>query len=197
MIVEGTQAPGKVSPEVGPVVSALPIWAGSPPSVASFNGRWWILHTKPRNEKVIASALARLRIAHFLPLARCRRTYGRRSVEVRIPLFPGYVFLCGGLEDREAALRTNRVANVLEVAHQERLRSDLRHIQRVVESDEPVDLYPRLKEGCRCRVTRGSLVGLEGIVLRRRGMWRVFIGVHFLGQSAELEIDPVQLEILD
>ena len=82
-------------------------------------------------------------------------------------------------------------------AHQERLKADLRDIQRVVESDEPVDLYPRLREGCRCRVTRGSLVGLEGVVLRRRGMWRVFIGVHFLGQSAELEIDPVQLEILD
>ncbi len=197
MIVDARQAHGEGPPESGSVVSAPSLCAGSPPYVDSFDGRWWILHTKPRNEKVIASALARLRIAHFLPLARCRRTYGRRSVEVRIPLFPGYVFLCGGLEDREAALKTNRVANVLEVAHQERLRSDLRHIQRVVESDEPVDLYPRLKEGCRCRVTRGSLVGLEGIVLRRRGMWRVFIGVHFLGQSAELEIDPVQLDILD
>ncbi len=90
-----------------------------------------------------------------------------------------------------------RVANVLLVADQEQLRSDLRQIHRVVESEEPVDLYPKLRRGASCRVVRGSLAGLEGVVIRRKGPWRVYVGVAFLGQSAELEIDPSDLMLLD
>jgi len=141
--------------------------------------------------------LKKLGIQHFLPLVRYRRVYGGKVRRVSIPLFPGYVFLCGRDEDRVQALRTRRVANVLHVADQEQLKHDLRQIHRVIESDEPIDLYPRLRKGARCRVTGGSLAGLEGVVIRRKGPWRVYVGVKFVGQSAELEIDPAFLMILD
>ena len=114
--------------------------------VDSFVGRWWVLHTRSRNEKVVAAHLAREDVQYFLPLVRQRRTYGGTIKSVSIPLFPGYVFLCGGPEDRHKALRTNRLANVLEVADQGRLKDDLLQIERVVNSDEPVDLYPRLRK---------------------------------------------------
>jgi transcriptional antiterminator RfaH len=166
-------------------------------AIDQFAGRWWVLHTKARNEKAVAADLDRQHIQFFLPLVRRRHRYGRRSVQTKVPLFPGYVFLCGREEDRLAALKTRRVAHVLEVADQQRIRADLRQICRVVDSDEPVDLYPRLRKGSRCLVLRGSLAGLEGVVLRRRGPWRVFVGVEFLGQSAELDIDPALLELID
>ncbi|MBI4718402.1 MAG: antitermination protein NusG [Planctomycetes bacterium] len=179
-------------------VTATPVEATHPaPRVEAFTGRWWVLHTKARNEKAVAADLQRLSAQYFLPLVRCRRRYGGRIRDVDIPLFPGYVFLCGTPADRYHALRTHRVANVLEVGDQRRFVADLRQVQRVVESDEPVDLFPRLVAGCRCRVIAGSLVGLEGVVIRRRGPWRVYVGVEFLGQSAELEIDPSMLEVLD
>ncbi len=165
--------------------------------IVSAPGLWWVLHTRARNEKAVAADLQRRDIRHYLPLVLSRRTSRGWRRSVQIPLFPGYVFLLGGDEERLAALQTNRVARILEVVDQDRLRTDLAQIHQVVESDEPVDLYPRLKEGCRCRVMRGTLVGLEGVVLRRRGPWRVYVGVEFLGQSAELEIDPDLLEIID
>lgn len=168
-----------------------------PPSIASFTGSWYVLHTRARNEKATASDLTRLGVQNFLPLIRYRRMYGGKRRRVEIPLFPGYLFLCGSATDREAALRTNRVAQVLEVSDQARLKADLEQIHRVVTSDETVDFYPKLKRGTRCRVTGGSLSGLEGVVIRRRGPWRVFVGVEFLGQSAELEIDPNFLAIVD
>lgn len=166
-------------------------------AVETMLGRWWVLHTKARNEKALAADLEKVGVLTFLPLVKGRRTSRGRPKPTRIPLFSGYVFLCGGPEARLAALRTNRIAKVLEVADQDRLRADLIQIQRVVESEEPVDLYPRLRRGARCRVVRGTLSGLEGTVLRRRGMWRVYVGVEFLGQSAELEIDPDLLDIID
>lgn len=162
-----------------------------------FAGTWWVLHTRARNEKAVAETLERQGISHFLPLVTHQRRYAGRTRQVEIPLFPGYVFLCGGVNERHLALRTNRVAQILEVPNQERLRSDLQQIERVIASHEPVDLYPRIVAGARCRVTSGSLRDLEGVVLRRRGPWRVYVGVDFLGQSAELEIESALIEVID
>jgi transcriptional antiterminator RfaH len=164
----------------------------------SFTGRWFVLHTRSRSEKAVAEDLDRMRVPHFLPLVRKPRAYaGRVRRVVDLPLFPGYVFVCGDGDSREAALRTNRVAHVLDVPDQEGLVGDLRQVWRVVHGEEPVDLYPRIRRGARCRVKSGSLAGLEGVVVRRQGPWRVYVGVDFVGQSAELEIDPESLELLD
>lgn len=160
-------------------------------------GRWWVLHTKPRCEKALACDLQRLSIAHYLPVIRAKRTYGRRTTSVELPLFPGYLFMRGGNEERYAALRTDRIANVITVDDQERLRTDLRHIERVVASDFPVDLYRGLRIGRRCRVIAGPLRDVEGVVVRRRNSSRVYIEAAVIGQSAVVEIDSALLEPID
>ena len=89
--------------------------AGDASSIERMVGRWWVLHTRARNEKALATDLDERRISYFLPLARVQRRYGRRVVEVELPLFPGYLFMCGQEEDRYTALTKKRVANVLNV----------------------------------------------------------------------------------
>lgn len=165
--------------------------------IDDYVGQWWLVHTKSRNEKALATDLERLGIQHFLPLAHLRRRYRGRPVTVAMPLFPSYLFLCGSEEDRYAALMTHRAAAIIDVVNQDGLRAELRHVYRLSVSDEPVDLYPGLKRGRRCRVTHGSLAGLEGVVQRRRDLCRVYVGVDVLGQSAELEIDASLLEIIE
>jgi transcription antitermination factor NusG len=160
-------------------------------------GRWWVIHTKSRMEKALAADLERLKIGHYLPLLQTRRRYGGRVFDMSLPLFPGYLFLCGQEDDRYATLMTHRAAQVIPVVDQERLKHELRQVYRVTISDEPVDLYPGLRAGQRCRIASGSLQGIEGVVIRRRGLCRVYLGVEVLGQSAELEIDPALLEIID
>jgi len=160
----------------------------------AFAGRWWLVHTKPRNEKALAGDLGRMGIGYFLPLARVKRRYSGRTVHAELPLFPGYLFLCGGDDERYATLCTNRAANVIAVSDQDRLRADLMQVFRVTASDEPVDLYPGIRSGRRCRVIRGPLKGLEGVVIRRRDICRVYVAVEVLGQSAEVEIDVSLLE---
>jgi transcription antitermination factor NusG len=170
---------------------------GSRSPVDVYAGRWWVVHTRARNEKVVTALLSSMRLGYFLPLARVGRRYGGRTRYVRIPLFPGYLFLCGGVEERYATLMTHRVANVIFVADQETLKTQLRHIYRATSCDAPVDLYPGIRRGQHCRVRSGALKGLEGVVLRRRSLCRVYIAVDVLGQSAEVEIDPSLLEIIE
>jgi len=165
--------------------------------VDAVDGRWWLVHTKPRNEKALAADLDALRIVYYLPLARVLRRYGGRTLELRIPLFPGYLFLCGGVSERYAALSTHRAANVIHVVDQEQLKGDLRQIFRATTGDEPLNVYPGIKRGRRVRVRSGPLRGLEGVVLRRRDVCRVYVAVNVLGQSAELEIDAALLEVIE
>lgn len=165
--------------------------------VDSLVGRWWLVHTKSRMEKALAADLERLDVGFYLPLLNTKRRYGGRVFDVSLPLFPGYLFLCGDDEARYTALMTHRAARVIEVVAQEQLKSELRQIYRVTISEHPVDLYPGLRVGRRCRITKGSLQGVEGVVIRRRGQCRVYLGVEVLGQSAELEIDPALLELID
>ncbi len=156
-----------------------------------------MLQTQARNEKVVAAALERQRVAHYLPLVRRRRVYGGRRVTVELPLFPGYVFLRGEGAECEAAWRTRRVSRILRVHDQARLHAELRQVRQLVDSDEDALLYPALLVGKRCRVVSGSLRGLEGVVVRRRRNCRLYIAVTILGQSAVVEIDGSLLEALD
>ena len=188
-MVTGTCAPGRSVAE-----SDL---NESGDAATQFSGQWWVLHTRARHEKAIARTLAENGVTHYLPLLRMQRTYGKHHVNVELPLFPGYLFLGGDASDVELARRTGRVAAVLQVNAQEQFRAELHSIYRVVESQCPVDMYPGLQVGRRCRVVSGGLAGIEGVVLRRRSTSRMYIAATVLQQSAVIEIDCALLEPLD
>jgi transcription antitermination factor NusG len=160
-------------------------------------GQWWVLHTRARCEKAVAAALEEQSITHYLPLVRAKWSCGRRVICGSKPLFPGYLFMCGSTPQYYAAYRTHRVANILQVADQNRFRNELRQICRVVESGESVSHYSSLREGRRCRITAGSLKGIEGVVLRRCGRTRMYISATVLGQSAVIDVDSAMLEAVD
>src|SRR5688572_7208631 len=72
-------------------------------------GHWYVLHVKSRQEKTLAEDLLVRGIDYYLPLIRRIRMYGRRKANVEVPLFPGYLFLKGTLEQVYTADRTGRV----------------------------------------------------------------------------------------
>lgn len=160
-------------------------------------GRWWVLHTHARNEKRVASALVEHGIQHFLPLVYVHHTYAKSEATFAVPLFPSYVFLCGGHAECDRARRTNRLASILEVVDQDQLRTELSCICRIVERGHAVELFPSLQPGQRCRITGGALKGLEGVVIQQGHRCRMYVSVTMLGQSAVVEVDAGVLEPVD
>ena len=157
-----------------------------------------MLHTKPRNEKALARDLYDRGLNYFLPLVAAARCYGRRRLEVLIPLFPSYLFLtCLSEGERFEALTTRRVVRMIEINDQACFRTELEQLRRVLTAGNKVDLYPSIKRGRLCRVMSGSLKGLEGVVTTRRNNGRIFLSVGTLGQSAMVNIDVVCLEPID
>ena len=54
---------------------------------------WYVLHTKSRFENVVNDGLGRKSIEVFLPKVSVRSKRRDRKVIIRVPLFPGYLFV--------------------------------------------------------------------------------------------------------
>ncbi len=161
-------------------------------------GRWWIAHTKPRQEKALARDIANSSGSYFLPMFEATRRSKGRSWKAVLPLFAGYVFICcDGEDQRLAALKTNRVVRLIEVADQELLVGELTGINRILEVGAAIDPYAALISGLPCRITAGPLEGVEGILCRPSRKNRFVVQVSILGQGASVEIDADLLEPID
>ncbi len=166
-------------------------------SIADFVGEWWVAHTKSRNEKALAHDLIRREISYFLPMSWNVRRKSRRTIRSLLPLFAGYLFCCGKEGDRLELLRTDRVANVIEVTDQEQFVKELLQIEQALRAGVPLTPHKYVKKGQKCRVTAGPLLGLEGVVTQTRGAMRLVLQVDMLGQAASVEIDLDMIETLD
>jgi transcriptional antiterminator RfaH len=159
--------------------------------------KWWALYTLARREKDLMRRLRGMSICFYAPLAarRSRSPAGRIRVS-HVPLFPGYVFLCGGEDDRHAAFSTGCVSRSLPVADRHGLVQDLRQIWRLIESNAPLTPEARLQPGMPVRVRNGPLAGMEGVVIKRRGTDRLLVAVRFLQQGASVSLEDYQVESL-
>jgi len=161
--------------------------------VEAERGQWFVLRTRSRQEKALARDLAARRIGHFLPLTRVVRYYGRRKAVVMEPLFPGYLFLRGEVEDAYAADRTGRVAQVLVAPDQERLREELAQIRLALSRGAPLRGCERIERGVLVEVASGPFRGIRGIVAETVKDDRLVLNVELIARAAQLEIDRTLL----
>jgi transcriptional antiterminator RfaH len=174
-----------------------PILAPWAKSIGDLDGRWWVAHTRSRFEKAFAWDLERRHIGYFLPMVLRVTISGGRKRRLMMPLFSSYIFLCGQESDRHAAMTTNRVCAVLEVADQQGLIGELTALHAALEGKAELDPFPFAVAGRRCRVTAGPFGGIEGVVVQRKSVTRLVLGVSILAQGAAMEIDADLLEPMD
>jgi hypothetical protein len=72
--------------------------------------------------------------------------------------------------------------------------ADIQAIQRMLNGPNHAEPHPYLKCGERVRVKRGSLEGIEGILVRKKNLYRLVISVELLARSVAVEIDAADLE---
>jgi transcriptional antiterminator RfaH len=159
------------------------------------NGRWWCLHTKPRQEKAIARELTLREVTYYLPqVLHEGRTPRGRDRRALIPLFPSYLFLHGDETSKLAAQQTNRLVQALKVENQDELTNDLLQISKLLNSGLKILREPSFPVGSRIRILKGPLAGIEGVVVRRGQRQRFTAVVTYLRQGASVELDDWQVE---
>ncbi len=157
-------------------------------------GEWFVLHVKSRQEKALADDLSAVGISHYLPLICEAKYYGRRKFHVKRPLFAGYLFLRGSVQETYRASSTHRVARILRVADQDRLDTELRNLHLALTKGAMLDVYPFLRNGIHVTVRSGPFRGLQGVIKDRAARDRLILQVDMLGRAASLEIDGALLD---
>jgi transcriptional antiterminator RfaH len=158
-------------------------------STAPADRRWWVLHTRPRQEKALARQLLEHQVAFYLPIIAKRLHLRGRNLTSHVPLFPGYVFLLATSEQRLTVLTTNRVAHTLAVTDQAVLFRDLRQIYRLIASGAAVTPEDRLGPGSLVEINSGPLAGLKGKITRTASGRRFIVEVDFIHRGASVLLD--------
>jgi transcriptional antiterminator RfaH len=168
-----------------------------PASAAASTHHWYVLHTRSRQEKLVAETLASLSIRYVLPLIKKNAYYGRRKVESELPLFPGYVFMHGELDQVYTADRTKRIANIIHVRNEQKLEEELASLEQALANSAAFDPFPYLTRGVAVEVRSGPLQGVRGLIEDRAKRNRLILQVEILGQATSIEVDGSLLDVVD
>jgi transcription antitermination factor NusG len=159
----------------------------SPQSIFDLDEPWRVAHVRSRQEKVLARHLVQHSVPFYLPqIERAVTRSGRRFVSY-VPLFPGYVFFRGGREARQQALRSDVIANLIEVEDQLSLGSELQQIRRLQLMGASLTPLPEFAAGDPVRITEGAFAGYEGIVVRTSKRDRLLVSISLLRKTVAVE----------
>src|SRR5579872_5021380 len=169
---------------------------------AGFRGEdsdWYALYTRHQHEKTVAGILSGKGFEVFLPLYRALHRWQDRRKLVELPLFPGYVFLQGGLERRLQVVSTPGVIHVVGAGgHPAPIPSlEIDAIRRTLDADLRTEPCPFLRVGDRVRVIAGPLAGIEAILVREKSLHRLVLSVDLLQKSVAVEIPVGCVEPID
>jgi transcription antitermination factor NusG len=132
----------------------------------------------------------------FLPLYESVRRWKDRRKVLSLPLFPGYVFVRGGLDRRLQVVTTPGVHMILYRGDQVAVvpNGEIEAIQRAVAGQYRVEPHPFLKCGMQVRVSRGAMEGVQGILVRKKNLCRLVLSVPMLSQSVAVEVNAWDVE---
>ncbi len=157
---------------------------------------WFALRVKSRFEKTTSTVLHSKGFEHFSPLYRSRRNWSDRVKEVDLPLFPGYMFCRFNPLDRFPILTTPGVLSVVGIGKipQPVEEHEIEQIQSILASGMPTQPWPFLTVGQKVRISSGSLIGLEGLLVNIKNSLRLVVSVTLLQRSVAVEIDRESVE---
>lgn len=160
---------------------------------------WFAVHTGSCQEKRVAQHLSIRDIEHFLPVSKTSRRWKNGcTVVLEQPLFPGYLFVKIARTERVRVLELPGVNSIVGngreplALHSEEIESLRDGIGQL-----NVEPCPYLNVGERARIVRGPLLGMTGIIARRKNGLRLILSLDVIMKSISVEIDTRDLESLD
>jgi len=161
---------------------------------------WYALHTKSRFENVVNEGLSKKALDVFLPKITVKSRRRDRRKMIRVPLFPGYVFVRTDLNPYEHVeiLKTTGAVRLIGSTRGPVPIADgtIDSLKIMVATDEEVITGTRFKKGDRVLVVRGPFAGVTGVFASYRGDGRVVVNIEALGQFAAVNVQADDVEKL-
>jgi transcription termination/antitermination protein NusG len=159
---------------------------------------WYVLHTKSRAESVVNDGLAKKHVDVFLPKITVPSRRKDRRKMIRLPLFPGYLFVKTDLSPRHH-LEIVKTAGAVKLVGNTQgpiavPDETIQSLQIMVATDAPITTGFMFKKGDPVVVVSGPFSGVIGIFDYYRGKDRIIVHIEALGQFAAVEVDAADVE---
>ena len=159
---------------------------------------WYVLHTRSRFENVVSDNLMKKSFEAFLPKVLVQSKRRDRKKMIRVPLFPGYVFVKTSLEPREH-LEIVKTAGAVRLIGSNAgpvavPDETVESLQIMVKSDDQICTGGMFRKGDRVVVVYGPFAGVVGSFVRYGGKGRVVVNIEVLGQYAAVDVCEEDVE---
>jgi len=170
------------------------------PNQSSIDQRfWYAAYTCSRHEKSVAEHLRQREIESFLPLYETIHRWNNGRHRVQLPLFPGYVFVRLALPEKLRVLQTPGLVELVSFNGRPAALPDaeIETLRNALQAGIPAQPYRYLSVGSRVEICRGPLQGMQGILLRHQGQFRVVLSVEMIMRSIIVEVEAADVMALD
>lgn len=158
--------------------------------------RWYAAYTFPRHEKTVTEQLKLKSVETYLPLFEKLSRWKDRMARVQLPLFPGYVFVRIPLRDRLKVLESSGVLRLVGFSgHPAPLPEGEIEALRTYLTFRKAEPFPYFTAGKRVEIQAGPLIGLQGVVVRRKGKLRVVVSIDSIQRSIALEVEASDVRL--
>lgn len=158
--------------------------------------KWYAVFTIPQNEKSVVRHLAVREVESFLPTYETVKVWkNRQKVRTVLPLFPTYLFVRIDCRQRTRVLESPGVIQIVGNS-----RGDLPVPDAAIEllrsgvHGRRMEPYRELVVGTKVRIGRGSMEGVEGVLVRRGNGLRFVLALEMINQHAAIEVAAEDLE---
>ncbi len=149
---------------------------------------------------MVSDRLLKKSMDAFLPKIKVKSRRRDRKLMIRVPLFPGYLFVKTDLNPTEHIEILKTVGAVRLVGNKDGPISisdeTIESLRIMIATENPISTGSRFKKGDRVMVVYGPFAGVTGTFVRYRGKGRVIVNIEALGQYAGVDVSEDDVEKL-
>jgi len=159
---------------------------------------WYAVFTHPRHEKRVSEQLRMREVEAYVPTYTCKHVWkNRQTVQLELPLFPGYIFARLGSLERKRVLGAPGVVTIVE-GTRESGHVPEQYIQVLRTGLELGIIRPHAEPtvGDRVRILTEPFAGIHGVLTSERSERRVVVAIDCIGQSISIEVSRLEVEMV-
>ena len=170
------------------------------PNELDENPAWYVIHARHQHEAKVELALQRQGLAVFLPRITVRSRRQDRKLLLEVPLFPGYLFVQGALDDQiyREIIKQKSVVRLLggKSGFPTPVPAEVvASINAIVENQRPYYPWPYLERGKKVCIMEGPLAGTVGVIVRTLDKKRrLVVAVELFQRSVAVELEEEAVE---
>lgn len=199
LLTSATPATPATPPPKTPAVSPPPPQKPAPATpVTPATSAWFLVRSKPRQESVALTQLARQGYESYLPLFAAEKLVRRKSTVVQEPMFARYLFVrldTTGQGQSWSPIRSTVGVSELVCFGSRPARVDdaLIATLREREATQQADPITLFAHGDSVRITEGAFAGLEAIYQMNDAEGRAMVLLDLLSKPVAMTIDAASL----